>query len=181
MASPDPLQPVGLLRQVVLPLTLAYVWFLWMILVVLRRGRSRSSAGRGGAVTRLPTWRKLAANLVGTTGLGYLLFLVMVGAHCVGFSDGRGCLHSALSGGAFLAFAVGLPTFLVAGWLEGPGGRRLRRHLGSLAAGTRRRLRAGPRGRLGGRPAATKARESLEEEAWIPRRRSTAPPSPGRG
>jgi hypothetical protein len=65
-----------------------------------------------------------------TVTAGYLTFLAIVLLYYLALGgQGRAFLAQALWGGAFLAFAVAAPAFLLASWLEdlARGARRTRR------------------------------------------------------
>jgi hypothetical protein len=54
-----------------------------------------------------------------TVGGGYLVFLAIVVVFHVWIAGQRTALWSAVRGGAFLAFGVAVPVFLLLGWLDG--------------------------------------------------------------
>jgi hypothetical protein len=165
---------VRILRQVVLPLALSYLWFAWMILSWIR-GRAGSGRPPRPLVVRVPTWRRFAAGLLRTAALGYAVFILSVGAHCIGFAGGEGCVRTALGGGAFLAFVVGLPGFLVGGWLEGPGGELLRRLLRRAAKPWARSAGPPPPGPTSLRGS---SRAAVGNAGRAPRSPRPAPPRP---
>ena len=122
-----------ILRSIVMPLAGTYVLFLTMLVVTERPGRkSRTVRGSGSgglppAAGEPPGFGTLMRYLLVTIACGYATFLVSVGGYyfLVARQTHR-FLEQALSGGAFLAFAVTLPAFALFGWLEsvrGPSAR----------------------------------------------------------
>ncbi len=100
-----------ILQRIVVPLVTTYALFIWMAVETLRRpvaapAEPTSPADRGAAL------RSVVATVVG----GYLFFLVVVLVFHVWIAGQRGALRSAAAGGAFLAFGVALPVFLVSLW-----------------------------------------------------------------
>jgi hypothetical protein len=109
----------ALLTQVVLPLLTCYAG--WLALVAGGR-RERLRVRRAhGARSFGPAWstrgwvRYLATTVTG----GYLAFVAVIAGYAmVSGRPGGGVFRGALRDGAFLAFAVALPVFLVAGVVQ---------------------------------------------------------------
>jgi hypothetical protein len=102
-----------MIGRVIVPLASAEVLFLCVVTSWLRHpspwpGPRRATGGSG-----------LIRHVVTTVGGGYLVFLVIVLVFHVWISGQQGAFRSAVTGGAFLAFGVTAPAFLVLGWLEG--------------------------------------------------------------
>lgn len=101
-----------LLTQLVVPLVACYVG--WLVLVAAgRRERIRVTEGSTsrGVVSARPRVRHIAGTVAG----GYAAFVALIGIYAV--VSGRlasGVLGAAEREGAFLAFAVALPVFLLA-------------------------------------------------------------------
>jgi hypothetical protein len=102
-----------MIGRVIAPLASAEVLFLcvvasWLWHPTVRLESRRATAGSG-----------LIRHVVTTVGGGYLVFLAIVLVFHVLIAGQRGALRSAVTGGAFLAFGVTAPVFLLLGWLEG--------------------------------------------------------------
>jgi hypothetical protein len=120
------LEPRGILfRQDIVPLVSVAAAFAGLLVWWVRRGaarqRERHVATQG---LERPSFGRLARHVLGTAVGGYVAFLLIVGLYYLLLGgQTRSFLVQALWGGAFLAFAVAVPTFLVSGPLTG----RLRR------------------------------------------------------
>ncbi len=104
----------ALLTQVVLPLLTCYAGWLALVAGGRRERMRRAHGSRSlGADASDHRWvRRLAATVTG----GYLTFVVVIAVYAmVSGRPGGGVFRGALRDGAFLAFAVALPVFLVAG------------------------------------------------------------------
>ncbi|MBI2238504.1 MAG: hypothetical protein HYU54_08280 [Actinobacteria bacterium] len=108
------------LRTVVAPLLSAYLLFLAMLAYAVRHPAPRP--GRSGG-SRNPAWGRLLRHLAATGAGGYAFFLLVVLVFHVALAGQRAALASAAAGGAFLAFGVASPLFLL---LHGIGVRRRR-------------------------------------------------------
>lgn len=101
-----------LFAQVVLPLLASFVG--WLVLVAAgQRERIRRTEGShsGGAVVSLG--RRVRHIAVTVTG-GYATFVALIGTYAVvSGRPGGGVLRGAVRDGAFLAFAVAVPVFLL--------------------------------------------------------------------
>ncbi len=106
------------LRTVVAPLLSAFLLFLGMLAYAVRHPAPRP--GRAGGS---PGWGRLLRHLVTTGAGGYAFFLLVVLVFHVALAGQRSALASAAAGGAFLAFGVASPLFLL---LHGIGVRRRR-------------------------------------------------------
>ena len=100
------------LGQVVVPTAFAYALFLVALLRGSRTGPGRIPAADPPASRR--EWAGLARVVVTTASYGYVGFLVLVVVFYLGLGgQGPGFLRDAVVGGAFMAFAVACPAFLL--------------------------------------------------------------------
>jgi len=112
--------PSTLLRSDLIPLLISYVLFLALLAtwsVTTRRPDERQAppppSGREPSFGRLVRYAAITA--VG----GYVAFLVLVlGYYAAIARQTPWFLRQAVSGGAVMAFLIGLPALLLAGWLE---------------------------------------------------------------
>ena len=112
--------PSTLWRSDLIPLLISYVLFLALLAtwtVATRRPDERppppAPAGREPSFATLV--RYVAITAVG----GYAAFLVLVGGYYAAIArQTPWFLRQAISGGAVMAFVIGAPALLLAGWLE---------------------------------------------------------------
>jgi len=102
-----------MIGRVIWPLASAGVVFLsivasWLRLPPVEEGPRRATSSTG-----------LIRHVATTVGGGYLVFLAIVLVFHVWIAGQKTALGSAIAGGAFLAFGVAGPVFLLFGWLEG--------------------------------------------------------------
>ena len=110
----EPLDWEQVFRQAVLPVASAYAGWL-LVLRSYRRGRSRRTVLATGPE---PRYRDLAAYLLRTTTMGYVVFLLIVGVfYLVLGNESPELLRDALVRGAALAFGVAFPGLLLIAWL----------------------------------------------------------------
>ncbi len=102
-----------LLTQVVLPLTAFYVGWLGMV-AAAHRGRPPRRAATAPREAP-PTTRQRVRHVAVTATFGYLAFVGLIGAYAaVSGQLATGVLGAAVREGAFLAFAVAVPVYLLA-------------------------------------------------------------------
>jgi threonine/homoserine/homoserine lactone efflux protein len=108
----------SVVRSIVFPLAGTYLLFMVMMLWS-ERERARD-AGRARAKPATPAHPALLVrHVVVTVVAGYASFLVFVcGYYFLVARQSHHFLEQAVSGGAFLAFVVALPAFLLLGLLE---------------------------------------------------------------
>jgi hypothetical protein len=99
--------------RVVLPLASAEVLFLCIVASWLRLPPVEAEPRRATSSSRL------IRHVATTVGGGYLVFLAIVVIFHVWIAGQKTALGSAIAGGAFLAFGVAGPMFLLFGWLQG--------------------------------------------------------------
>jgi hypothetical protein len=104
------------LRRIVIPLVATYALFVFMALSTLRR----PSTVRAD-VEPEPGWGSALRYLSATVGGGYLFFLLVVLVFHVAIAGQQGVLAGAARGGAFLAFVVAAPAFLLSMWWSSRG------------------------------------------------------------
>jgi hypothetical protein len=102
-----------MIGRVIWPLASAEVLFLCIVASWLRlppdEEGPRQATSSAGLIRHMAT----------TVGGGYLVFLVIVLIFHVWIAGQKTALGSAIAGGAFLAFGVAGPVFLLFGWLQG--------------------------------------------------------------
>ena len=113
--------PAGIdLRQHLIPLVSVYALFLLMLFTQARSSLHLATAEREPepAGSNPTPWGRLVRHVVVTVTAGYLTFLAIVLLYyfALGGQD-RAFVAQALWGGAFLAFAVAAPAFLLLSWL----------------------------------------------------------------
>lgn len=117
-----------LLRQDVIPLVMVYVVVLLMLSYCARSIRARGPAAARARVsdsTRARGWKAFGRHLLVTSGGGYALFLSVVALYYgLVANQTPAFLRDAIGGGAFLAFAIGVPSFALLSWIA----TALRRH-----------------------------------------------------
>jgi Family of unknown function (DUF6256) len=100
----------GVPVRVVAPLVAAFVLFLAILAVSIRRPHAAEVRDRGrGAFLR---------RVVATVGGGYVAFLVIVLVFHRMLAAQRDVMCHAVPAGAALAFAVALPAFVLLSWVE---------------------------------------------------------------
>jgi len=105
----------------VIPLVSVYALFLVMLFTQARSSLHLATAEREPepAGSNPTPWGRLARHVVATVTAGYLTFLAIVLLYYVALGgQSRAFLTQALWGGAFLAYGVALPGFLLLSWLE---------------------------------------------------------------
>jgi hypothetical protein len=113
--------PSTLLRSDLIPLLISYVLFLallatWTVATRRPDGREAPPPAPGG---REPSFWRLVRYVAPTAVGGYAAFLVLVGGYYAAIArQTPWFLRQAISGGAVIAFVIGVPALLVAGWLE---------------------------------------------------------------
>ena len=115
-------EPRGvLLRQDVIPLVSVAVALAALLTWWIRVGTARhwaETAARGAGSASPPTFERLIRHVLTTAAGGYVAFLMIVGFYYLVLGgQTRSFLVDALWGGAFLAFGVAVPVFLLAGTL----------------------------------------------------------------
>jgi len=113
--------PSTFLRSDLLPLLISYVLFLALLATWWQATRRHDRRPPPPPpVGRDPTFLVLVRYLVATAVGGYAAFLVLVGGYYAAVArQTPWFLRQAISGGAVMAFAIGLPALLVVGWVEG--------------------------------------------------------------
>ncbi len=106
-----------MLRHVVVPLAAAYALFLGVVAVWWRRAVPRP--GRGAGAPGSEGWVRLVRYVASTLAGGYAVFLLIVLVFHVWIVGQHGALASAIRGGAFLAFCVAAPAFMLLSWIDG--------------------------------------------------------------
>jgi threonine/homoserine/homoserine lactone efflux protein len=110
----------SVVRSIVFPLAGTYLLFMVMMLWSERERERARDAGRARPKTATPAHPALLVrHVVVTVVAGYASFLVFVcGYYFLVARQSHHFLEQAVSGGAFLAFVVALPAFLLLGLLE---------------------------------------------------------------
>ena len=131
MIAEPPLDPSQFVRQVVVPLGTAYAGLVVALVIYgreLRQGRTASveppsqTDGPGGA------WRALVVTVSG----GYAVFLaITLGYYAFVAKQTSSFVFQAITGGAFMAFVIVLPGFVLLSWVD--------QRLAERRAGQRRR------------------------------------------
>jgi hypothetical protein len=102
-----------LIRQVVVPLGLTYVAFIWAM-ALRRRGPSPASTVEAAAQTPRMHPRALLRHVAVTLAAGYVVYLgLVVSYYAIVAYQTPQFLRAAFSGGAFITFAVALPGLLL--------------------------------------------------------------------
>lgn len=99
--------------RVVAPLVAAFVLFLSIAAVSLRRRPERAPRAR-----LVAGWAPYLRRLVTTALGGYAAFLVIVLVFHVAIAGQRDAMRYAVAGGALLAFGVAVPAFVLLARLE---------------------------------------------------------------
>jgi uncharacterized protein DUF6256 len=100
-----------IIRRAVIPLVVAYALFVFMALATLRGPHVERAD-----VEPVAGWKEALRSLAVTVAGGYLCFLLIVLVFHVLIAEQRGAFASAAAGGAFLAFGVATPVFLLSLW-----------------------------------------------------------------
>lgn len=111
----------NLFLQYVVPLVATYALFVMMLVAYARRRgpATRPDGVRQAHVARRASWGRLLRLLLITSTAGYLTFLAIVGLYYwLLVRQSRLFIQQAVTGGAFLAYGVAVPAFLVLSWLE---------------------------------------------------------------
>ncbi len=128
-------EPWQLFRQYGLPLVVTYALFIGLLVRFARGSDSEApETTEAGDVTpdSARGWRALARHLLVTATGGYLCFLgVVLLYYWLVARQSRRFLTEAVTGGAFLAYAVSVPAFLLMTWLAGRYRRRSVRRKGA--------------------------------------------------
>jgi hypothetical protein len=124
------LDPSQFLRQVVVPLGLAYAGLVFVLVVygrALRTGQTAASSDRPGRDRPNMAWRQLVLTVDG----GYAVFLaVTLGYYAFVARQTSNFVFQAVTGGAFMAFVIVLPGFVLLSWIEQVLLPKLRRRAG---------------------------------------------------
>lgn len=101
-----------MLVRVIAPLLSAEALFLWVVANWLRHPETQRQPRR--PVSGSGVIRHVMTTVIG----GYISFLAIVLVFHVWIAGQREALESAVAGGAFLAFGVAAPVFLLLAWLD---------------------------------------------------------------
>jgi len=115
--------PSTLVRSDLIPLVISYTLLLALLATwwrATRRPAARPSSTPAPPAGRAPSFPALVRYVVVTAVGGYVAFLVLVGGYYAAIArQTPWFLRQAVSGGAVMAFLVGMPALLLAGWAEG--------------------------------------------------------------
>jgi hypothetical protein len=108
----------GLLRHDVIPVLSGYV--VAMAILLAGRGKRVSRALiRARRQGRPPTWRGMATYLLATAVGGYAVFMAVILVYYFVLGGQRfSFIRDAFIGGAWLAFAIGVPMLVLLGLIE---------------------------------------------------------------
>ena len=111
--------PSTFLRSDLIPLLISYALFL-ALLAAWWRATRRTTSPRRAPSGPAPTFAALVRHVAVMAVGGYLAFLVLVGGYYAAVArQTPRFLRQAVSGGAVVAFLIGVPVLLLAGWVEG--------------------------------------------------------------
>jgi UDP-N-acetylmuramyl pentapeptide phosphotransferase/UDP-N-acetylglucosamine-1-phosphate transferase len=112
------LDPSQFLRQAAVPLGLAYAGLVFVLMVYGRAHRSGNTAA-SDAHPRPDGPDTARRQLVVTVGGGYVVFLaVTLGYYSFVARQTSSFVFQAVTGGAFMAFVIVLPGFVLLSWIE---------------------------------------------------------------